>query len=559
MRINLQAKKIGSMGAMMIIGTSAIVSAGMPSALAESGKEGSNGIVWGDNKAEEGTYKIPTAGGELEGFCVDPGLAYPKQGGATQYGAPYVWGEKGEKPLADADKTKMVVALYLGQQAVYNSGAVSTLTGALANIPGAPDLSGVTANDIAAGASGVVHNTSAKYGMGKGTWNNTLNPNANKAFKAIDQLSSVLGGIAGPALGNVDIMLRAPQDGSNKQRMVALSDIKLPELPGLPSIPNIPTGSTTPTTSESTKPETPSTTPSESTSPTKPSETVTKPVIRTSAGSSSENVVEKGATITDTVSYQGLEAGKSYTLEGELVDKSTGKKTGDKGKIGFTADSEEGTQDVQIKVNKADSDELVVFEKLLDDKGQEVATHEDVNDESQTVGKKERTPEIRTSAQGSTGNKIESGTTITDTVSYSGLEPGKTYRLEARLMCKKDGTDTGASQTQEFKADKESGEAKVENIAVTNPDCNEQVAFEKLYDEEGYLVASHEDITDASQTVGGETEGKKKVAQPSQAPESQPLGMGGGNPQPEQQAPRQVINSVPSGQGTIEGSTIFNR
>lgn len=166
-------------------------------------------------------------------------------------------------------------------------------------------------------------------------------------------------------------------------------------------------------------------------------------------------------------------------------------------------------------------------------------------------------PEIRTSAEGSTGNTIESGTTVNDTVSYSGLESGNGYRLEARLMCKETGEDTGASKEHEFTASSASGEVTVEDIAVEDPDCLEQVVFQNLYDEEGYLVASHEDIQDNSQTVGGGTTGKKKkssgegmVTEVPSSPQTS---------QQQAQPERKIISNMPSGEGSSLGSTIFNR
>ena len=161
-------------------------------------------------------------------------------------------------------------------------------------------------------------------------------------------------------------------------------------------------------------------------------------------------------------------------------------------------------------------------------------------------------------------------------------------------MCKATGEDTGAVANHEFTPDQENGQTVVQGIEVTNPDCLEQVVFEKLYDDKGLLVASHEDINDAAQTFGGEQPAKKKKKTPTPekpAPKPQPKpeapmavanadanadsapapaplgaapasgggggaggagGAGGG-------APRQVIGSVPSGDYSVTGSTLFNR
>ena len=168
-------------------------------------------------------------------------------------------------------------------------------------------------------------------------------------------------------------------------------------------------------------------------------------------------------------------------------------------------------------------------------------------------------------------------------------------------MCKEDGTDTGASQSKTFTAEETDGTVNVENIAVTNPDCTEQVVFERLYDEEtGELVAVHEDITDAAQTVGGPRsemlkKKKKKVAPAEEkvtpTPEKEapaptpnihqeqnqnqsapgapaaPAPAGGGAPGGSaaapggsaSAAPRQVISAVPSGNITHNDNDTFNR
>ena len=152
-------------------------------------------------------------------------------------------------------------------------------------------------------------------------------------------------------------------------------------------------------------------------------------------------------------------------------------------------------------------------------------------------------------------------------------------------MCKATGADTGAVQTHEFTPGVSEGNEVVSGIAVTDPDCSEQVVFEKLYEmEDGtpYLVASHEDINDAAQTFGGEKSAKKKKKKEAPAPEKKeapapngpiaaaksdaeggdaapaaPGGVGGGAPAAP--APRQVINSVPTGNTGSFGKDIFNK
>lgn len=612
---------------------------------------GKYGIGW------DSTYTIPLkSGGEVEGFCLDPYQAAPKQAPAAQYGNPEPYNVS---KLSAGDKNRLMVALYVGkiaieQEAQFNQfKSVINQARPIAKTAGIqlPNVNGWNKDTVAAASSVIVHQVGSKGPEGNNRWQGgdryLKDPKAKSAYNEMNQLAGQIGQLQKtPVIGkwvndnilNVKFTQRKPSDwgGPNQghQRMIAMTDIKIPEFK-IPNIPNldldIPKPSDKPsrtpnnsTKSKSTTPSsktpsvstTPSTTPSvpseETTTPSTPSSTSTtsskkttpKPdiSIRTSAGTKEENVVEKGKTIIDTVSYEGLEKGKKYKLKGELVNKETGEKTGDAGETEFTAEKSKGEQDVEIKIENPESDELVVFEQLIDDKTDKVvAKHEDKEDKAQTIGKPEYTPEIRTQAESSTGNLIQTGTTITDTVSYTGLEPGKSYRLEARLMCKEDGTDTGASQSKTFTAEETDGTVNVENIAVTNPDCTEQVVFERLYDEEtGELVAVHEDITDAAQTVGGPRsemlkKKKKKVAPAEEkvtpTPEKEapaptpnihqeqnqnqsapgapaaPAPAGGGAPGGSaaapggsaSAAPRQVISAVPSGNITHNDNDTFNR
>lgn len=315
-------------------------------------------------------------------------------------------------------------------------------------------------------------------------------------------------------------------------------------------------------------------TPTTSTEPTTPGESAPvagTPEIRTSAGKNSKDLPEVGGTITDTVTYSGLTPGEKYTLEATTADvaENANLDPGDylllpnTGKTEFTADaSGSGRVDVEINITEA-ADELVVFESLLNSDGDLIAEHRDVTDRSQTVGRGgSDKASIRTNASLDTDNVIQSGANVSDEVTYEGLVPGVTYRLESSLMCTETGEDTGAEQTTEFTAEAISGKTTVTAIEVTNPDCNIQTVFQKMYDAtSGDLVAAHEDIKDSAQTVGGDTAGKKKKKKspeaPVEAPElvGKPNPVGTGGPA----APRQTIASVPSGDAIAHGVDLFSR
>ena len=128
-------------------------------------------------------------------------------------------------------------------------------------------------------------------------------------------------------------------------------------------------------------------------------------------------------------------------------------------------------------------------------------------------------------------------------------------------MCK--ATEEAASDPQDFTftAEDASGSVTISPITVTDPDCFEQVVFEKLYDvETNQLLASHEDIEDLAQTVGSpRVDDKDKKSPPVTDPDSPEVPRTPETDGEPEEQPRQVINDVPSGSSEMIGSTIFNR
>lgn len=110
------------------------------------------------------------------------------------------------------------------------------------------------------------------------------------------------------------------------------------------------------------------------------------PQIRTSAEMDTD-VIQTGATVKDTIRYDGLTPGASYKLETRLMCQETAEETGDAITSEFTAEAASGTYVVEnIPVTDPDCLKQVVFEKLYDDQDRLVVTHEDISDEAQTVG-----------------------------------------------------------------------------------------------------------------------------------------------------------------------------
>lgn len=178
---------------------------------------------------------------------------------------------------------------------------------------------------------------------------------------------------------------------------------------------------------------------------------VVPPEIKTSAADGADGdkevTADGKATIIDTVKYTGLVPGTEYELQGTLMDAETGETL--KGADGkeitasakFTPQAQDGTQDVTFTfdASKLGGAKTVVFEKLFVD-GTLIGSHEDTNDQDQTV---EISPSLKTTAatiQGSKVVKPEDEVAIVDTVHLKGLRPGQSYTLTASINKKADGT-----------------------------------------------------------------------------------------------------------------------
>ncbi|MFR7556172.1 MAG: VaFE repeat-containing surface-anchored protein [Hominenteromicrobium sp.] len=217
-------------------------------------------------------------------------------------------------------------------------------------------------------------------------------------------------------------------------------------------------------------------------------------------------------TLTDTVSYTGLVPGKEYKVTGVLMDKETGEKLLVDGKeitaeTVFVPETKNGSVDVTFIFDATGlhGKEIVVFEDLYRE-NIKVAAHADITDDDQTI--KVKTPEIGTTASFEGEKEIDplDKVTLTDTVSYKDLTPGKEYRVTGVLMDKSNGKElliNGEKVTAEatFIAEEASGSIDVTfTFNATGLHGKEIVVFEDLYHEK-VLLATHADIDDEGQTV----------------------------------------------------------
>ena len=251
-----------------------------------------------------------------------------------------------------------------------------------------------------------------------------------------------------------------------------------------------------------------------------------EPEIHTTAydASDSDHYIGVGTVkVSDKVEYSHLVAGKSYTVTGELRDAETGDVLKVNGKTvtasqTFTAEKSNGSVTVDFTFDSYDlaGKTLVVYETLTDANGAKLAEHKDKDDVSQQVTVLK--PEIGTTAtdkaDGDKNVVSEPEATVTDTVRYVNLTPGKTYKVSGTLYEKVKGKDGKVTEKKftvngkdvtaetEFTAEKSSGEVEVTFTfdASAIKDGTELVAFETV-SSDGHEICAHADIEDEGQTV----------------------------------------------------------
>ena len=227
-----------------------------------------------------------------------------------------------------------------------------------------------------------------------------------------------------------------------------------------------------------------------------------------------EIAADTEVTLKDVVTYENLIVGKTYTMTGTLYLKSTGEP--------LLVDDEPFTSTVEFTPTESDGevtleftfdstaiadDDVVAFEELTRDEVT-VATHNDIDDEGQTVHVLK--PEIGTTAtDAADGDKeldVADEVTIKDVVEYHGLFPGKEYTVKGILMDKETGEsllvggeEITASAT--FIPEAPDGEVELEfTFSSTDLAGKEIVVFETLYRDDRE-IAVHADIDDEAQTV----------------------------------------------------------
>ena len=246
-------------------------------------------------------------------------------------------------------------------------------------------------------------------------------------------------------------------------------------------------------------------------------QTIHIPTAQTTAtdDSSKINVSEakKEVSVTDTVAYRNLVPGKEYTVRGTAVDKETGEPLTDAdgnelvSTAKFTAASADGSVDVKFTFDgTAMAGRSVVFFENVYYTDKLIAVHADIDDEAQTV----HIPLIFTSVKDKDTDShmslAGSDVTLTDTVAYRNLVPGKTYTVSGTLMDQRTGkavivNGKSVTSSADFTPDTADGETKVDfRFNTKGLDDTTVVVFEKMLYGKAE-IAAHENINDKGQTI----------------------------------------------------------
>lgn len=257
--------------------------------------------------------------------------------------------------------------------------------------------------------------------------------------------------------------------------------------------------------------------------PKDPSQTVTvvEPEIGTMATDAKDGDHEieaaKSVTINDVVAYKNLIPGREYELNLTVMQKTEAGATpllnaGGKpytATQAFTPETADGVAVVAVTIDSTElaGADLVMFEQLTLN-GEIIATHEDPNDEDQTVHVTE--PKIGTTATDKTDGDhrilASRSAVIVDEVAYSGLTPGEEYILKGVIMDKETGKPVIAGDREvraemRFTPNSPNGTVSLEfTFDASALGDKKLVVFEELYKNDE-PVAEHKDINDEAQTV----------------------------------------------------------
>ena len=219
-------------------------------------------------------------------------------------------------------------------------------------------------------------------------------------------------------------------------------------------------------------------------------------------------------TLVDTVEYENLVVGKTYTITGTIMVKETGLALTDAdgnvitSSVTFVPTTASGSVEVEFTIDTSlvAGKTLVAFETLTYE-GVEVVIHADIDDENQTI----RIPEIHTTLKDTETDghvaRVQENVTLVDTVFYQNLVVGKEYTITGTLMNRAtgeailDAENKPVTASTTFVAEAASDLVEIEfTVDGRLLQGVTVVAFETV-SYEGIDIAIHADIEDEAQTV----------------------------------------------------------
>lgn len=231
-----------------------------------------------------------------------------------------------------------------------------------------------------------------------------------------------------------------------------------------------------------------------------------------------ESAAKNETYIRDEVSLKNIAVGNTYTLKGYLVRKSTGERLKDYAGNDISATTtfrSSSASSTQILTYKFDSTALagdsVVAVVYLMYGNTMICAHDDLNDTQETIV----FPAIRTYASvdmnGKIANPIASAV-VTDTVEYTNLIPGNSYRLTGSLMVKSTGkpaVNVNGSRliaTADFRPTEANGSIDVvfNGVDLSKYEGESLVIYQSLQSVNGgftSLLAEDNDINNANETI----------------------------------------------------------
>lgn len=238
------------------------------------------------------------------------------------------------------------------------------------------------------------------------------------------------------------------------------------------------------------------------------------PAVTTAANDTiSENqnvVIDKDAGVRDLIYYENLILGEEYSIKGQLIDKENGAVVAEEMINEYVPEKRSGYIPMNFLYDATahQGKELVVYEYVYNNSVL-VARHEDKYSEKQTV----YATKLATRAASNKVSKnilAAKGQAVEDTVRINGGAPGDVFTVRGRLYDVTAGefiiTDNETMAMYTVPEGENNAVAYGEIKILFNFDATELaghrlVVFEYIYDENGTLLNSHEDINDENQTV----------------------------------------------------------